>query len=511
MKYDLLTEPWLPALDAQGRPITVGLLDLFARAHALRTLVLETPDVFAGVYRMLLAILHRAYDGPKDLKAWQRIWDARQFDADRTGQYLRQWASRFDLWDAEHPFLQDPRISPEEAQSVARVFAERAQGNNATLFDHSMDDERPTLSAAAAARRLLGTQLMTLGGGMPGTKEKGRDNPLARAAAFLLLGENTFETLALNLVVYDRHRPIPSSGDDGPCWEFDIRGARSRTHRGHLDLMTWRPRRLRLVPGDPLGATVTAVASGGEADRFEAEDARDPFAAYWRTKLGLQQVRVEADRALWRDSVPLLVADDSVAVGPANLSQAATLVASGVLPRSQLLRVCAVGFATTSGQQVKHLGRVETLPVPAPLVRNATVIPVLQRAFKDVDSASDAVERALDDLARWSLSRSEKREPKPADRKALAEATGAMGVFWSEAGAAFPAFLLALAADAPDAAEHWERAVTAAAWRGFDAAEIKLGAASVGLKALTLGRRTLASRLRTLFPPTQHQPEESPA
>ncbi len=499
MKYDLLTEPWLPALGLNGRPVDVGLLELFARAHELKTLVLETPDVTSGVYRMLLAILHRAYDGPKNLKEdWRGIWKAKRFDAKRTAAYLEKWRDRFDLWDPRHPFLQDPKPPTDEFESVSRLFVEDAQGNNPTLFDHTLDDDRPVIHAASAARRLVGAQLMALGGRIAGGSDSALAGPFATSVTFLLLGDSVFETLALNLLVNDGKQPIPSSATDSPSWEQDIGQAGARSPLGHLDLLTWRPRRYRLVPANEEGSHVKGVVPAGEASRVEAEDLRDPFAAYRVSEsAGFVPLRIDPDRALWRDSLPFFAGDGEWGRIPLNLSQAAALVAGDVLERQRLLRVVACGFATDKAK--KRLGRIETIPIPAALLATAGAIPLIRSALERATEADRALNSAAFVTARHSLSAGE-RSPDTKDAATLAETTGARGVYWAAAGAAFPKFLLDLAASRPEAEAAWEKALLSAARRGFTTVEIKLGAAARGLKAVTLGRSALHRRLAEIFP-----------
>lgn len=508
MKYDLLTEPWLPALDLEGRPVNVGLLELFARAHELKALVLETPDVTSGVYRMLLAILHRAYEGPKSLKDWHTLWDARAFEETKTRGYLEKWRDRFDLWDSKHPFLQDPKPAIDEFESISRLFVEHAQGNNPTLFDHTLDEARPTIDAASAARRLIGSQVMALGGRIAGSAESALAGPFATSVTFLLLGDSVFETLVLNLLVYDGKRPIPSSASDAPSWEQDIASAGARAPAGHLDLMTWRPRRFRLVPADPAGRTVTGVVPAGEASRLEAEEVRDPFAAYRVSETaGFLPLRIDPDRALWRDSLPFFAGDGEWGRIALNLEQVGTLVAEGVLPRQALFRVMACGFATDKAK--KRLGRIETIPIPAALFAKPGTIPLIRAALERATETDGAVRSASFVAAKHSLSTGE-RNPDTDEARDLANATGSSAVYWAEAGAAFPGFLIALANETPDADLDWERTLERAARRAFKTVDVKLGASARGLKAITLGRAALHRRLLEIFPKPEAPQEAHP-
>ena len=235
--FNLIDEPWLPVTRKDGTTEELGLKQLLAEAHELDRIDLETPDVIAGVWKILLAILHRAYQGPQDLKEWKAIWKAGHFSLAKVKAYLEEWRPRFDLWDAKHPFLQDPTLEGEQC-SISRLLVLRAKENNGTLFDHTQDDDGLTLSVAEAARALVGAQHFALGGRIKGSKDSGVANPSATAAFILLSGDTVFETLCLNLCVYDGTRPIPSSAKDAPCWEQEVTKAGRRQERGHLDLLT---------------------------------------------------------------------------------------------------------------------------------------------------------------------------------------------------------------------------------------------------------------------------------
>ena len=71
-------------------------------------------------------------------------------------------------------------------------------------------------------------------------------------------GENLFETLALNLVIYDsaNNKPIVSvsDGKDIPFWEREQSLTQSSIEEkdgtfplGYLDYLTWQSRRIKLI------------------------------------------------------------------------------------------------------------------------------------------------------------------------------------------------------------------------------------------------------------------------
>ena len=67
---NLIGDPWIPVLDADGKSATVGLRELYERAHEIRDLALQPPQRIA-VTRLLLCITHATLDGPEDEDDWR--------------------------------------------------------------------------------------------------------------------------------------------------------------------------------------------------------------------------------------------------------------------------------------------------------------------------------------------------------------------------------------------------------------------------------------------------------
>jgi CRISPR system Cascade subunit CasA len=475
----------------------LSLTDFFAHAHEQSRLELESPDIMAGVYRMLLAILHRAYAGPTDLKHWETIWRSGRFDMQRIGDYLSKWESRFDLWDERHPFLQDPNAAG-DIEPIARLFVDKVKGNNATLFDHSLDDVGAVIPIAVAARRLIGAQSFALGGRIAGASSAAVSHPSATIATMLMDGDSMFETLVLNLNVITEQHPIPSTARDAPSWERDIGEATERAESGFLDLLTWRPRRMRLVASQADDG-VQGVLLAGEADRIKrSETFQDPMGAYRSSKTaGFIEVRVDADRAVWRDSHALYAGDSELGRRPTALAQVAKLVMNDVLPKTRRARLIVFGFATDKAKVL--LGRVDGLPIPLAVLSNASAHSRVRDALSKADEGSTCVWSALQITAQKSLAMGD-RDPDPADVRKIAASTGAREAYWASLGIAFNDFILKLA-DAPEAASaDWETAIKLAAHTAFERAEIKLGASSKGLKAIAMGSDRLRRGLFELFP-----------
>ncbi|GAA3306140.1 hypothetical protein GCM10020219_002140 [Nonomuraea dietziae] len=166
MSYDLLTRDWLPVRTGDSRQ-TIGLLELFERAHELTDIQPSPPPAASGLWRVLTVIAARV-TGLDNVKLTAEAWGDLQaevlqeghFDADKVSKYFSQHPGRFDLFDERRPWLQDPRLRTEckSSSGVNKLVMSRAAGNNQVWFDpHDCADatahsrSRSGLPAADAA------------------------------------------------------------------------------------------------------------------------------------------------------------------------------------------------------------------------------------------------------------------------------------------------------------------------------------------------------------------------
>jgi CRISPR system Cascade subunit CasA len=214
------------------------------------------------------------------VEQWQQLWEAGSFPARPLEEYFVGWHDRFDLFDRDRPFFQDPALRAREPSGINQLVRELARGNNATLFDHTSEDPPPLLSPAEVARALIAEQAFAVGGGR---SELGYTTsaPLVGSVAILVRGDNLFETLLLNLVRYDEDHPLPGGEDDAPAWERGTRPSeRAPVPDGYLDYLTWQSRSVRLHPERDGRVRFMSYAQG----RKLAPEQRlhDPMTAYTR-------------------------------------------------------------------------------------------------------------------------------------------------------------------------------------------------------------------------------------
>ena len=279
--FNLVDQPWIPCRLLDGPVKNLGLRDTLRRAHEIEQVTAPSPLATVAIHRLLLAVLHRALDGPRDAAAWHAIHEAGRFDAEALDAYLGQWRARFDLFDAEYPFFQAASLSDTLARPVSALLHEGGTDGSTAHFNHPADVVPGSLSPPRAAQQLVAHQAFALGGLIthePGESPSAPAAPLVTAVVFLTQGESLFETLLRNLHRYDPEHgaPFEAAGPDPPAWERDS-GTTSevRLSGGYLDLLTWQRRRIRLLPSrDPVGDLVFRSAGSVAAGRVVSQRIR---------------------------------------------------------------------------------------------------------------------------------------------------------------------------------------------------------------------------------------------
>jgi len=498
--FDLASQPWIPVLRSDGRPDLVGIREALGGAPGILAVDAGSPLVTAALHRVLLAVLHRVIGGPADAEDWDAVWSAGRFDPVRLDAYLGAWADRFDLFDARHPFMQDPQVAAAESKPVAILLPERAsERNSALLFDHTIE---ASLRPAEAACAVLVAHLY----GPPGMmtphptdpKKSCQAGPLTGTATVFARGRTLFETLCLNLVRYAPTDGEPIAGDatDRPNWERTeplVPG--ERAVRGWLDELTWLSRGILLHPEiDANGATVVRRAAmtrgeeryrGAAGSRSRTEPTFLAFRANPQAKTETDDpflpIRFEAARAFWRDSTALLVAaDDRSSIRPKVIDWIGLLAREGYgdLPRTRIVPLDAYGLTMASGRASKpYLWRREHLAVSPAILED--------RAIQDLVARAARYAEAVGSLFEPRYVREVGVKPAPGPFLVLAEELGdrdrvtvdpvrVAAPYWAALDPAFARFVEALGD--PDAAARtaaflaWTDAVGSAATGAFRSA-----------------------------------------
>jgi CRISPR system Cascade subunit CasA len=396
--FDLVDEPWLPCLMADGGSRELGLRDVLLDAHSVRDMSLDVPTQFPPVLRLLLAIVHRALrqpgtsGGPRSRKSWEYLWELATLPRDSISRYLDEHRDQFQLFQPAVPFMQvaDLKTASGEAKTIAQLIPFAAKGNNAPLFSAARDDNPPLLTCGEAARWLLhahawDTAAIKTGAvgdsHVKGGKTTGNPTgPLGQLGVLIPVGRTLWHTLLLNLLVLDDDI---SPADDLPSWEKGPLTAQwqERYPRGVLDLYTWPGRRVRLVPEQTSsGVRVRrAIVTAGDRNADATMLTRlEPHTAWRRSELREKElkrarvympVRHQPGRQLWRGLGPILAqaqADrpgtEDQYRGPLMLAQ---LAGHADLLRGEPIRLFGTGI--TYGNQAAVIEETYTDMMPFPV------------------------------------------------------------------------------------------------------------------------------------------------
>ena len=349
VSYNLLWEPWIPAVDNGGKTIKTGIMGLMKDARQLKEVSDPSPPVQFGVYRLLIAFTLDAL-APKNVNELGKLLSRKEgFDMSVLDAYARKWESRFDLFDPAHPFYQaapDPALD-KTIEPVSRLMQHLPAGSNTTLFHHGMWDNNAYSFAQCARGLVTIPPFMTMGGAGKSPSINGAPPMYA-----LVKGDDLFETILLN--VCTSNKVVQLTGDEPPAWRSDRAVTKEKVSRfSLLQGLTWQPRRVRLIPGDGGICTYTgerkeALVRGIYFDPgFQASgEWADPQVAYRIDDKGRFPMRPYEDREVWRYIGPLalLQKDDYESEKgkvhferPAVVQQYVTLSENGFTPRGRVI------------------------------------------------------------------------------------------------------------------------------------------------------------------------------
>jgi CRISPR system Cascade subunit CasA len=515
MTFNLLDEPWLPCYDLEGRFRLLGIRQALLDAHKLRELRDADPLATCALQRLLLAVLHRALNGPKSMKAWIGVWERGSFDKAPLERYLKKWEGRFDLFGVEHPFYQVAGFETLKPITVRKLTETLASGHNATLFDHSLDEASGGLSPAEAARYLVVCQAFGLAG-LSRAKSKAFDlpsnfsnGPMVGALSAMLKGKNLFESLALNLLVLNSKEdlPIPSMEDDAPAWEGErVEGPGRRRCKGWLDLVTWHSRFVRLIEEKGVVRNIY-LAQGYSMDNETRPP--DPF---WFLKIFKDEVKAvwpDVDRMMWRDLEGLFAfnvqAKNGVVRRPLVFKQVyEAWDTHGVKGLEENRFSFQIFGLAKDGKKAKPLAFLQqTFTVPIELLEdNGRLFRLFSDAIKIAERGGDALRESLKIYATAFLMASKNRSKlAPEELSRLRGHLESRHQYWQSLDIGFGQFANALASDSEVAFSRWVNGVRIAVAEAF---EQSLGgvalAGSRSLKAKVHARVNLDSMLNTIFP-----------
>jgi CRISPR system Cascade subunit CasA len=458
--FNLIDEKWIPCTLRDGRAEPLSLRDALVGAHEVLETADASPLVTAALHRLLLAILHRNF-GPENESAWEKLWKAGKFDANRLDEYFRKWRDRFDLFDERRPFYQSAAVANAKLSPIAKLAHELASGDNATLFDHTCEAFPAPFAPAEAARHLVAHQCFCPGGTVTRRRGEGPSaagSPLFKGAIALVRGGNLFQTLMLSLHAYNTSRPFEGRSEDLPAWERDSEPASGkRTPAGYLDLLTWQSRRIWLRPVlvDSTAMVGDAVIMrGSELPEDYSLHAKDPVLAFRRNEKSKEGnpwpvLAFREGRALWRDSLTLFQSVGAESSRPMILDWLNDLATEGIIEYGQTLSLDLLGLASERAKLL--FWRHERLPLPLPYLNDTALLAGARQALKCAEQAGRALNKAVWTLAKFLLpapgAASGARQPQAEEVSRLRDSLSPDGLYWPRLEPFFARFLIDLPPD----------------------------------------------------------------
>ncbi|MFF2744127.1 type I-E CRISPR-associated protein Cse1/CasA [Kitasatospora sp. NPDC058048] len=381
--YNLLDRAWVPvrwvphreedeADSATTHPPKVCLRELLLRAHEIERIAIDNPPALSALYRILYAITARMTEldeaGPGD---WSDrrfdLVEQRHFDPGQVAGYVERNRGRFDLFDAERPFLQDPRLAeqcdPANTAGVDKLITTRPSGNNHSWFQHvnSAAPDLPT-SDQAVLHLLVWhyygpsgrCSSRTVGAIKAANSAAG---PLRSTLSYHPEGETLFQTLLAGLP--EPGRDVSRASDLCP-WDRDELPdpvAAPPPLKGPCSRLTARSQHALLLVPDAAGERVEdAFITWAYRDKISREG--DPYLIWQTSKVGNPYPRpADSHRALWRDVDALLLYNPAGSTRPRRPEVFAT-----ALEVSEELSVHALGFEQDG--QAKDVQFVDAVTPP---------------------------------------------------------------------------------------------------------------------------------------------------
>ena len=293
--FDLMMEPWIPVVNADGTITYRGIWDTLQYAAQSKGILDASPLVEFGLYRFLSVFLMDALR-PEDQFELEELEQAGQFDMEKIHDYVTQCRAEgvsFDLFDPQRPFLQSPydKTWDKETKPVTYLDCRVPTGNNHVHFDHLQ--ECRAFSYAEAARYLPAQSLFIT------AAAQGYPSSINGAPPYfaVIKGNNLFETLFNSLLPIEEIDDFDSIPVFWRCLE-PVEPKKKVAHTSWLYGMLFPARRVLLLP-EADGIREIYYSQG---ENFcEPGNWTDPHVTYRFGKSGRFPWRPNSEKAVWRN------------------------------------------------------------------------------------------------------------------------------------------------------------------------------------------------------------------
>lgn len=440
MLFNLTQEPWIPVMTPDFQVSHSSLVELFETWETLREIQADNPPTTLAIYRLLLAILHRAYQGPHNEDHWEEVFED---NGAKAIAYLEEHRDRFDLLHPEHPFMQDLVLPLEKAVPVYAIHTM----STSQVFSHEHEWSGYSISLPEAARllvRLQGVDITSLRAFYVGQSSGNRsavNTPTINAANVLVRGSTLKQTLMFNLIRYDPASSFPSevTGDDLPAWETSYAGKPKKTvPEGYISYLTFPWRRLRLFAEDGEVSQLAITMGNSLPDKVLPQQ--------WECGVAYRDdkpVRLSLSKQLWRDADTFLLTAEKQH-RPRIVDWLADLKSEDLVDDVVTFQISGL-----SADKAKPLGwSWEQFSAPIEYVTEPDLATVLKTAIAIAESHQQ-VFRSFKGSPYFALA----EVLKNGDAGSLANALDGESRYWAELDRRFPELLDALPQDSETGAD----------------------------------------------------------
>jgi CRISPR system Cascade subunit CasA len=434
MTFSLLTEPWIPLIDPDGQCVQGSLRDALLNPQRWRSINGFTPIETLSLYRLLLAICHRAIGPDPD----PRVDLLDSWPTNKLEGYLQQWGDHFDLLHPITPFLQVAALKHADLKSSpwTRLALECSSGAARLIWDHSIDALPIPKSFAEIARLLVAHLQFTPGGLVKALRTSASRGPAAGLLLMLPAGDCLQETLALSLATqtsedYDADLP---SWERPPLCLDDLRNPEETPLEGPAHRYTLQSRALLLQP-DAEQISHLLYAEGVVASDSPSAD---PMAAVISGKKGPMPLLLSEQKGFWRDFQALAGSGGATAAATVNHATAIRTERDDARP----IELLAGGLLPDQAKII--LWRLEERRIAPSILHQTSMIRATELALELAESTGTGLGKALYSLySEWVRNGSEK-DPDPKAVRGVRDSIQALASYWNVLEAAFWSFVQAI-------------------------------------------------------------------
>ena len=506
-QFNLWTEPWITLVRSDGSTAEKSLETTLLAAQEYVAIYETSPLVVVGIHRLLVAVLQDIFD-PQHEADLVDLWRDGRFRSQLIKDFGSTYASRFNLFDSEAPFMQSAdlpadleEIPKRRRKEVTNLAPEMPSATAVTHYQHGRAEDKMLCAPCSAKGLVLLPAFATSGG-------RGIKPSINGVPPIYVLpgGESLFEMLVASLLVPAYQPEVRSKAVDKPWWKREpfVGEGEEVTQVGYLESLTFPARRIRLYPKMLIGSCSRCGRSGGwgvQTIYFQMGNSRsknapfwfDPFVAYRlpgekrKATDKPTPVRPVAGRALWREFASLLLHSQAGRTKqPTILEQLAELnMYYGLGKDDSPYPLRCVGIRTD--MKAKIFEWVDSgFEMPPRLLRDPEAGDKVQSA---IDFASEC-EQVINRVFRSSFAEASNRHNQ--SRIEMRQS------YWSSLAGPFRQFVLEIArSEEPEyASEQWMDIVIREAESAFMEAAVALGDDAATLRQRVQGERYCRGSLR---------------